>query len=131
MFYLLAVIASLTSLGFCSACLIKSEICLLGGLGNVTILGGWRDAALTVFVKNQHSGATLKTGVPSLTVPVSITGSSQRHISIGVILAEWMFLTTSNILRPVACMGFFIVKKSSYTELFCGCTVPTGPVPGA
>ena len=42
-----------------------------------------------------------------------------------------MFLTSGNILRPVASVSFLIVEKSTDAELLSGCSVPAGPVPGA
>merc|ERR1719370_330212 len=41
-----------------------------------------------------------------------------------------MFLTSRYILRPVTCMCFLIIQKSTDTKLFCGCSIPAGPVSG-
>jgi hypothetical protein len=42
-----------------------------------------------------------------------------------------MFLATCDVLRPVAGMCLFIVKKAADAELLGGGAVPACPVPGA
>ena len=42
-----------------------------------------------------------------------------------------MFLTSLDILRPVAGVSIFVVEKSTDTKLFSGSSVPTGPVASA
>jgi len=42
-----------------------------------------------------------------------------------------MFLTSLDVLGPVAGPGPLVVKQTAYAELFSGGAVPAGPVPGA
>jgi len=42
-----------------------------------------------------------------------------------------MFLTSLDILGPVAGPGPLVVKQTAYAELFSSGAIPAGPVPGA
>jgi len=42
-----------------------------------------------------------------------------------------MFLTSLDILGPIAGPGPLVVKQTAYAELFSGSAVPASPVPGA
>jgi hypothetical protein len=66
-----------------------------------------------------------------LTLPIPVARFSQRHVSIGVVVTERMFLATLNVLGPVARMSAFVVQETTDAELFSGGSVPTCPIPGA
>jgi hypothetical protein len=101
------------------------------GGGHLTVLGGWSHTTLPVFVEDQHGGTPLEARVSALAGPVSVAGFTEGHVTVGVILAQGMFLATSNILWPVTGVGLLVVQQATNTELFSGCSVPARPVPGA
>lgn len=73
----------------------------------------------------------METRVPSLTRPIPIARFAERYITIGIVFAEGVFLAASYVLRPIAGMCFFVVKKASNAKLFGGSTIPTSPIPSA
>lgn len=73
----------------------------------------------------------METRISSLARPVTVARLAQWDIAISIVLAKRMFLTPCYILRPVTSVRFLVVEKAADTELFRGCSVPTGPVTGA
>lgn len=101
------------------------------GGGHLAVLGGGSHTTLPVLVEDQHGGTPLETWISALAGPVSVAGFAKWHVAVSVILAQGVLLATSNILWPVAGMGLLVVQQAADTELFCGGSVPAGPIPGA
>jgi len=60
--------------------------------------------------------------------PVAIAGFAERYISIRIIFAQWMFLTSTNILGPITGVSLFIVQETTNAKLFSSSTIPTSPI---
>uniref|UniRef100_A0A182IQA3 Uncharacterized protein n=1 Tax=Anopheles atroparvus TaxID=41427 RepID=A0A182IQA3_ANOAO len=58
------------------------------GGGHVAVLGRRHDAAQAATVEHEHGGAALESRIATLALPVAIARLAQRHISVGVFIAE-------------------------------------------
>lgn len=73
----------------------------------------------------------MKARISSLTRPVPVARFAEWDVTVRIIFAQRMFLTSGYVLRPVASVCFLVVEKAADTELFRGRSVPAGPVPRA
>lgn len=58
------------------------------GGGRLAVLGGWVQAAAGAFVEHEGGGAALQARVAALAGPVTLAGLSERHVGVGVVLAQ-------------------------------------------
>jgi len=101
------------------------------GCWDFTILGRWGNTSARLFVENKSGWATLETWVSSLAGPVSFTRGTKWYIGIRVFSTERVLLAACNIGWPITSMSFFVVEKSTNTELFSCGSVPASPVASA
>jgi len=101
------------------------------GCWNFTVFSGRSDAASPVLIEDQHGGAPLEPGVAALASPVPVAGLPEGNVTVGIILAQRMFLAAGNVLRPVTGVSLLVVEQTTDTELLGGGPVPAGPVAGA
>jgi len=101
------------------------------GCWNFTVFSGRSDTPSPVLIKDQHGGAPLEPGVAALASPVPVAGLPEGNVTVGIILAQRMFLAAGNVLRPVTGVSLLVVEQTTDTELLGGGPVPAGPVAGA
>lgn len=98
---------------------------------SLAILSRRSHAAERTLVKDQSGRAPLETRITTLAGPVAVARLAERHVTVGIVLAERVLLATLNGLGPVASVLLFVIKETANAELFGGGSVPAGPVADA
>lgn len=55
---------------------------------NVTIVSWWHNTAQRAPIEHEHSRASLQTRIAALTLPVTVARFAQRHVAVGVLIAQ-------------------------------------------
>lgn len=61
-------------------------------------------------------------------MPITVARFTQWDITVGIVIAQRMLLTTIDIFRPIAAVGILIVQQAADAKLLRGGAIPAGPI---